>query len=97
LGQLEACAAGYFSLEKTVDGTYDYYLTSEAWLRRVKAELRRLGKMPRMLARSLPFALRQPRRCATMLACMLVTPSWNWQFRSDHPPTRLLRQTWQYH
>ncbi len=96
LGQLEECAAGYFSLENSVDGTYDYHLTSETWLRRIKAELRGLRKMPRILARSLPFALRHPRQCATMLACMLVTQSWNWQFRSANPPTRLLRQTWQY-
>jgi cyclopropane fatty-acyl-phospholipid synthase-like methyltransferase len=96
LGQLEACAAGYFSLEKTVDGTYDYHLTSETWLRRVKTELCRLPAMPRILTRSLPFAIRHPRQCMTMLACMLLTQSWNWQFRSDHPPTRLLRQTWQY-
>ncbi|MBI3838580.1 MAG: class I SAM-dependent methyltransferase [Planctomycetia bacterium] len=96
LGQLEECAAGYFSLEKTIDGTYDYFLTSETWLRRVNAELRRMRKIPRILARSFPFALRHPRQCATMLACMLVTQSWNWQFRTANPPTRLLRQTWRY-
>jgi cyclopropane fatty-acyl-phospholipid synthase-like methyltransferase len=96
LGQLETCAGPYFRIEKTVDGTYDYHLTSEEWLRRVKAEARRLRKLPRMVVRSLPMALRHPRQCATMLACMLVTQSWNWQFRTADPPTRLLRQTWQY-
>jgi hypothetical protein len=27
---------------------------------------------------------------------MLGSESWNWQFRGDDPPTRLLRQTWDY-
>jgi hypothetical protein len=96
LGQLETCAAPYFELEKTVDGTYDYFLTSETWLRRIQAEVRRVRKIPKIIANSLPFALRHPGQCATMLACLLVTQSWNWQFRSENPPTRLLRQTWQY-
>ncbi len=96
MGQLESCAAGYFELEKTVDGTYDYHLTSEEWLRRVKAEARRLGKLPALVARSLPFLVRHPAQCATMLWCMLGSQSWNWQFRTSDPPTRLLRQTWRY-
>jgi len=96
MGQLEACAPPYFHLEKTVDGTYDYFLTSEAWLERVKAEFRRMRKLPKILARSLPVAVRHPVQTATMLLCMLETQSWNWQFRSPNPPTRLLRQTWRY-
>lgn len=27
---------------------------------------------------------------------MLVTQSWNWNFRALSPPTGLLRQTWDY-
>jgi cyclopropane-fatty-acyl-phospholipid synthase len=94
LGQLEACAGARFRLRKTVDGTYDYYLTSEEWLRRVSREMRRLRAAPAMLWRSLGVIGRHPRQCLTMLACMLVTQSWNWQFRTSDPPTRLLRQTW---
>jgi cyclopropane fatty-acyl-phospholipid synthase-like methyltransferase len=96
MGQLEACAAGRFDLTKTVDGTYDYHLTSEEWLRRVKHEMRRLHSAPQIAWRSLPVILKHPRQCFMMLACMLVSQSWNWQFRALTPPTRLLRQTWQY-
>jgi cyclopropane fatty-acyl-phospholipid synthase-like methyltransferase len=96
MGQLEACSEPWFRIAKTVDGTYDYHLTSEEWLRRVKSECRRIRKLPRVLARATPFALRHPVQCATMLACMLTSQSWNWQFRSADPPTRLLRQTWTY-
>ena len=86
----------YFQLEKTIDGTHDYHWTSEEWLRRVQREARRLGKLPGLVSRSLPFLVKHPTQCATMLWCMLVSQSWNWQFRSDDPPTRLLRQTWNY-
>jgi cyclopropane fatty-acyl-phospholipid synthase-like methyltransferase len=94
LGQLESCAAGQFELQKTVDGTQDYHWTSEAWLARVSAELRRAGRVPGLVWRSLPVIARHPKQCATMLVCMLVSQSWNWQFRGADPPTRLLRQTW---
>ena len=96
MGQLEACAPPHFRLDKVLDGTDDYFLTSEAWLDRVKAEFRRVRRLPRIVARSLPFAVRHPAQCATMLICMLATQSWNWQFRSPNPPARLLRQTWKY-
>ena len=33
---------------------------------------------------------------ATMVQCVLLAESWNWQFRGPNPPTRLLRHTWQY-
>jgi cyclopropane fatty-acyl-phospholipid synthase-like methyltransferase len=95
-GQLETCASGLFRLATTVDGTYDYHLTSEEWLRRVRREFRRVRTMPRLMARSLPFLFSHPLQCLTMLRCMLATQSWNWQFRGADPPTRLLRQTWQY-
>jgi hypothetical protein len=49
-----------------------------------------------MLWRSLPVMTKHPRQCLTMLTCMLITQSWNWQFRSSDPPTRLLRKTWEY-
>ena len=96
MGQLEACAGGKFQLAKTVDGTYDYHLTSEQWLRRVQSEMRRLRSAPRLLGLSLGVMARHPVQCCMMLACMLVSQSWNWQFRTSDPPTRLLRQTWDY-
>ncbi len=96
LGQLEACAAGNFAITKTVDGTQDYHLTSEHWLERVRREMFRVRSAPRMTWRSLGVMARHPRQCATMLTCMLMAQSWNWQFRTSDPPTRLLRQTWDY-
>jgi cyclopropane fatty-acyl-phospholipid synthase-like methyltransferase len=96
MGQLEACASGLFRVRNTVDGTYDYHLTSEHWLRRVQREICRVQGAPRLLWRSLGIMARRPRQCFTMLACMLASQSWNWQFRTSDPPTRLLRQTWDY-
>jgi cyclopropane fatty-acyl-phospholipid synthase-like methyltransferase len=96
MGQLESCASGRFALTKTIDGTIDYHLTSEEWLRRVKSEMRRVRSAPRLAWRSLPVLLKHPRQCFMMLTCMLVSQSWNWQFRASDPPTRLLRQTWRY-
>src|SRR5204863_144211 len=37
LGQFNRCAAGLFHNIHTTDGTYDYHLTSEEWLRRMSA------------------------------------------------------------
>ena len=37
-GQLERCAAEHFELVDEEDGTHDYHLTSEYWLRQVQAE-----------------------------------------------------------
>lgn len=94
-GQLERCAEGYFKLLRTVDGTQDYCLTSEEWLRRIRRVLPTwLGL--KLLASSVPVAMRHPRQVFDMFTCMLGTESWNWQFRGDNPPTRLLRQTWAY-
>ena len=94
LGQLETCAQGEFSLVKEVDGTRDYHLTSEEWLRRGR---RGLFSPRGMLAflRSAPHMILHPRHFAALLTGVLITESWNWQFRGESPPTRLLRQTWQ--
>lgn len=95
IGQLERCAGGRFAMLKSVDGTLDYHLTSEEWLRRIRAALRARTGLA-ILLKSLPFVARHPQQALTMLFTMLVTESWNWQFRGSEPPTRLLRQTWQY-
>ena len=92
-GQLERCAEDHFELVHTIDGTQDYHWTSEEWLRRIRGALRKpLGVKMCFLA--LPVCFRHPLQTLTMLACMLGTESWNWQFRGNDPPTRLLRQTW---
>jgi cyclopropane fatty-acyl-phospholipid synthase-like methyltransferase len=93
-GQLERCAAGYFDLVAEVDGTEDYRRTSEEWLTRVRRGLRSVGGL-KVLLGSLPTLLRHPVQYPTLVWCMLVSESWNWQFRPP-APTRLLRQTWDY-
>lgn len=94
-GQLWRCAKGYFDLVEEVDGTEDYRLTSEEWLRQVRRAL----LSPRVVKiglRTLPVFLRAPRQVLTLLLGFLSSQSWNWQFRPPDPPTRLLRQTWAY-
>ena len=94
-GQFQRCAAGLFTDIHQTDGTYDYHLTSEEWLRRIRAVLP-TTKGLKLLAGSVPHALRHPIQFATMFTCMLGSQSWNWQFRGPRPPTRLIRQTWDY-
>jgi cyclopropane-fatty-acyl-phospholipid synthase len=95
IGQLERCARGYFDLVEEVDGTDDYRLTSEEWLRRVRGSLRS-RRVVRLALRSLPVLVRRPRQSLALLLGFLVSESWNWQFRPPEAPTRLLRQTWVY-
>jgi cyclopropane-fatty-acyl-phospholipid synthase len=95
LGQLERCAEGHFTLEEETDGTDDYCRTSEEWLVRMRQAFAS-RKGIRIAIASLPTMLLHPVQLTTMLVCMLVTESWNWQFRPPDPPTRLLRQRWQY-
>jgi len=95
VGQLRRCADGYFDLIEEVDGTEDYRLTSEEWLRRVHRALRS-PRVMKIALRSLPVLVRSPRQFLTLLRGFLHSQSWNWQFRPPQPPTRLLRQTWAY-
>ncbi|MBN2316528.1 MAG: class I SAM-dependent methyltransferase [Sedimentisphaerales bacterium] len=95
LGQLRRCAEGYFDLVEEVDGTEDYRLTSEEWLRWVRRALRS-SRAVMIGFRSLPVFVRAPKQFLTLLRGFLSSESWNWQFRGPNPPTRLLRQTWQY-
>jgi len=95
MGQFERCASGLFDLTHVVDGTDDYRLTSEEWLRRIRAILP-TWKGFKVLMNSVPFAVRHPRQTFDMLTCMLWAESWNWQFRGPNAPTCLLRQTWEY-
>lgn len=95
LGQLERCASPYFRKVKEVDGTYDYHLTSEEWFRRVRAALLTWRDGPRIWRRLGAYFLRRPRGCLLLCCCLFVAESWQRQFRGKHPPTRLLRQTWE--
>jgi cyclopropane fatty-acyl-phospholipid synthase-like methyltransferase len=89
-GQMERCAAGFFRLTDAEDGTHDYYLTSEYWMRQIKrALLTNPGSWPLALR---TFAHR-PRDCWRMLKCLLWDESWNFQFR-EPAPAQLWRHTW---
>jgi cyclopropane-fatty-acyl-phospholipid synthase len=94
-GQFERCSAGLFDLVHTTDGTFDYHLTSEEWIRRCQRAFTSRTVWS-IASDSLPFAARHPVQAAHMLLCLLWSQSWNWQFRTADPPTRLLRQTWQW-
>jgi cyclopropane fatty-acyl-phospholipid synthase-like methyltransferase len=90
-GQLERCAEGLFELTAAEDGTHDYLLTSEYWIRQIK---RSLALDPRSWALAVPTFIRQPRATWRMLHCLLWAESWNYQFR-DPAPVQLWRHTWQ--
>ncbi len=89
-GQLESCAAGCFALTCAEDGTHDYYLTSEFWIRQIK---RSLVFDPRSWPIALATFLHQPRATLQMLRCLLWDESWNYQFR-EPAPAQLWRHTW---
>lgn len=89
-GQLERCAAPCFELVAEEDGTHDYHLTSEYWLRRFE---RLLAFSPRVWWATVRAAFAHPRALLDMLRLQLWDQSWCWQFRPP-APMRLLRQTW---
>lgn len=94
-GQLERCAEGYYKPVKVVDGTQDYEWTSEEWLRRARRTVLHPLKGPTILVRLLPKMVRHPKHCLQFLG-LLLSESWQWQFRGKNPPTKLLRHTWEY-
>jgi cyclopropane fatty-acyl-phospholipid synthase-like methyltransferase len=89
-GQLERCANSCFELLEENDGTYDYYLTSEYWLRRLKWSL---ATKPNVWWAVLAKFRQHPRGVCRMLRSHLWDETWYWQFRPPSP-MRLLRQTW---
>jgi cyclopropane fatty-acyl-phospholipid synthase-like methyltransferase len=89
-GQLERCAQPHFELAVEEDGTHDYHLTSEYWLRQFQ---RSLATSPRAWWAIARQFLSRPRAAWEMLWLQLVDQSWAWQFRPP-APMRLLRQTW---
>jgi cyclopropane-fatty-acyl-phospholipid synthase len=90
-GQLERCAQCIFELEKEIDGTMDYHFTSESWLKQFR---KALLVSPVFAAGLACKMIKRPYHTAAMLACLMGPESWAWQFRTDNPPTKLLRQTW---
>ena len=76
------------------DGTEDYRLTSEEWLTGVRKALRS-WRVARVAWAAWPAFLLRPLSTARLLACVLGSESWNWQFRGNPSPAVLLRQTWQ--
>ena len=90
--QLERCAEGRFALVAEEDGTQDYHLTSEYWLRRLKWSLATNPLVWWTLAKKWRTS---PRAMSDMMRCLLADQSWNWQFRGEQLPMQLLRQTWQ--
>jgi cyclopropane fatty-acyl-phospholipid synthase-like methyltransferase len=93
-GQLQDAAHGEFHLATAEDGTHDYLLTSEFWMRRIK---RSLALDPRSWPLAVRTFRRQPRACRDMLRCLLADESWTYQFRpqNDRPsPAQLWRHTW---
>ncbi|MEX0612989.1 MAG: class I SAM-dependent methyltransferase [Pirellulales bacterium] len=89
-GQLQRSAAEHFELVHEENGTHDYHLTSEYWLRRFKRMLACNPRVWRAVARQL---WQRPHAAWEMLRLQLWDQSWAWQFR-DPAPMRLLRQTW---
>jgi len=91
-GQLSECAKGKFRLVKDVDGTHDYHLTSEYWLRQMmKGVLLR----PRIWFGLMARLLHDVRATKDMLRSTLIDQSWMWQFRGNPPPMILYRHTWE--
>jgi cyclopropane fatty-acyl-phospholipid synthase-like methyltransferase len=90
-GQLQRCAAPYFTLVRERDATHDYYLTSEQWLKHGKRSLASIKQWRRLL----PFIATHPRYAVRMLFTLLIAQSWNWQFRGANPPMKHLWQTWE--
>ena len=95
VGQLRRCAEGYFDLIEEVDGTEDYRLTSEEWVRRMRRAMLSL-RVVKIGFRSLPVLVRSPLQFLTLLLSLLLSESWNWQFQPPNAPTQLLRHTWAY-
>ena len=95
VGQLRRCAGGYFDLIEEVDGTEDYRLTSKEWLRRLRRAVLSL-RVVKIAFRSFPVLVRSPLQFLMLLLSLLLSESWNWQFRPPNAPTQLLRQTWAY-
>lgn len=90
-GQLAEDAAPYFTLEAEMDGTAGYKQANDFRLARM---MRGLYSSPKMLWRIARSLARHPRITRTMIQSYFIEQSWDWQFRGDDPPMKLLRHTW---
>lgn len=90
-GQLAECASPFFSLEQEVDGTLGYKIANDYRRQRM---LRGLYKNPKLVARLANSVIHHPVIAAAMLECYYIEQSWDWQFRGEDPPMKLLRHTW---
>src|SRR5262249_21977566 len=90
-GQLAACAAPYFSLAAEVDGTRGYKIANDFRMARMRRGLYTSPKLVGRIARAL---IHYPRVTTTMIESYFLEQSWDWQFRGNSPPMKLLRQTW---
>lgn len=91
-GQLAECARPHFTLVNEVDGTMGYKIANDYRLARMQ---RGLYSNPKLVWRILRTLARHPIVGLTMLECFFIEQAWDWQFRGDDPPMKLLRQTWQ--
>ena len=77
------------------DGTHDYLMTSEYWVRQIRRSLLTNPASWPLAARTF---LKKPKAAWQMLRCLLVDQSWNYQFRPDQDggpsPAQLWRHTW---
>lgn len=90
-GQLASCARPFFNLETEQDGTLGYKIANDYRLSRM---LHGLYKNPTLVWRLLQSLLHHPRTALVMLRSYYLEQSWDWQFRGDDPPMKLLRHTW---
>ncbi len=95
LGQLARCGAPGFRLIEEVDGTEDYRITSDTAFGVLRRQLVRWPSALLLWPRLLTFVGRHPVQGTTLGVGLLISESWQWQFRGSLPPTRLLRQVWQ--
>ena len=83
-----------FHLIQEEDGTLDYHLTSEEWLRLLKEKMFQTN-----LAKEILQLFKQYPSHSVLGAflCLIVFQSWNWQFRKQKNggyPTKLVRYVW---
>src|SRR5207244_201067 len=77
-GQLLQCAGGLFSLQKEVDGTEDYRLTSETWRKKITSALWNNKEFRKDL---LYLFRKKPVHTFWAALSMVGAESWPWQFR----------------
>ena len=90
-GQLEECAKPYFSLQAEMDGSLGYKIANDYRMHRM---LRGLYTNPKLVWRIARCLARHPLVTSTMIECYFIEKSWDWQFRGEDPPMKLLRHTW---